>query len=228
LPQYQNVPVNVDRLYSGDVELAYTDVRSSLGHVDDEKGRIWAAVFHTDYANNTPFARVFGHYDFGAPLGPQHASIWLRTAAGLSPQPAREPFANFFFGGFGNNRVDHGDIKRFRDYSAFPGAQLNQIDGRNFVRSLVEWELPPVRFSRVGVPGFYLSFMRPTLFAGALVTNLDDAAIRRRAATTGGQVDLRFTILSTLDLTLSAGGGLRLQAGVPARREAMISLALLK
>jgi hypothetical protein len=228
LPQYQNVPVNVDRLYSGDVELAYTDVRSSLGHVDDEKGRIWAAVFHTDYANHTPFARVFGHYDFGAPVGPQHASVWLRTAAGLSPQPAREPFANFFFGGFGNNRVDHGDIKRFRDYSAFPGAQLNQIDGRNFVRSLVEWELPPVRFSRVGVPGFYLSFMRPTLFAGALVTNLDDAAIRRRAATTGGQLDLRFTILSTLDLTLSAGGGLRLQAGVPARREAMISLALLK
>src|SRR5205085_10293396 len=31
LPQFQNIAVNVDRLYSADAELAYTDVRASLG-----------------------------------------------------------------------------------------------------------------------------------------------------------------------------------------------------
>lgn len=228
LPQYQNVAVNVDRLYSGEAELSYSDVRSSLGHVDDEKGQRGSAVFQTDYVNSSVFTRLFGHYDFGVPLGTGHSSVWLRTAGGVSPHRASEPFANFYFGGFGNNRVDHREIKRYREHYAFPGARLNEIAGRNFVRSLVEWQLPPIRFSRAGTPGFYLSFLRPALFAGGLVTNLDRAAVRRTAATAGVQIDLRLTMLSSLDMTLSVGGGMRFQRGVPARREAMVSLALLK
>ncbi|HMC78479.1 MAG TPA: hypothetical protein VKH34_15125 [Vicinamibacterales bacterium] len=228
LPQYQNVPVAVDRLYSGEAEFSYTDVRSSLGHVDDEKGRVWSATMHADYVNGSLFTRGFGHYDAGRALPGGHSSLWLRNAAGLSPQRVGDPFANFYFGGFGNNYVDRGEIKRFREYYAFPGARLNEIAGRNFVRSLVEWELAPVRFSRAGTPGFYLSFLRPALFAGGLATNLDRRAIRTTAATVGGQVDLRFTMLSVLDLTLSVGAGIRFQHDVPARREAMVSLALLK
>jgi hypothetical protein len=228
LPQYQNVAVKVDRLYSADAELSYTDIRSSLGHVDDEKGRLWSAVFHADYVNRTPFAKAFGHYDFGVPVRAGRSSVWVRTSAGFSPQPVHEPFANFFFGGFGNNWIDHGEIKRFRDYSAFPGAELNEIGGRNFVRSLVEWQLTPLRFKRVGTPGFYVSFLRPTLFAAGLATNLDDGSIRRTAGSFGGQIDVRMTMLSALDLTFSIGGGLRVQDATGPRREAMISLALLK
>jgi hypothetical protein len=52
--------------------------------------------------------------------------------------------------------------------------------------------------------------------------------MRRTATTTGGQVDLRFTMLSALDMTLSMGAGVRVQHGAAARREAMVSLALLK
>jgi DNA-binding beta-propeller fold protein YncE len=228
LPQYQNIAVKVNRLYSLDANLSYSDVRSSLGHVDDEKGQVWSAVAHADYVNKTLFTRVYGNYDFGLALPMGHSSVWLRTAAGFSPQAASEPFANFYFGGFGNNYVDHGDIKRYRDYYAFPGAALNEIGGRNFVRSLLEWELPPLRFSRAGTPGFYLSFLRPAVFVGGLVTNLDDPGIRTKATTVGAQLDLRFTMLSALDMTLSVGGGVRMERGVPSRREAMVSLALLK
>jgi hypothetical protein len=147
---------------------------------------------------------------------------------GIGSGAPDDPYANFFFGGFGNNWIDHGEIKRYREQYAFPGAALNEIGGRNFVRSLVELQLPPVRFSRVGTPGFYLSFIRPAVFAGGLATNLDDGALRKTAATLGAQIDLRATMLSSLDLTLSLGAGLRLQRHLPARREAMISLALLK
>ena len=63
----------------------------------------------------------------------------------------------------------------------FDVAGIPQVPAKDFVRSLVEWDLPPVRFSRAGSPGFYLSFVRPALFAGGLATNLDDAAFRRTA-----------------------------------------------
>jgi hypothetical protein len=228
LPQYQNVVVDVDRLYSADAALSYSDVRSSLGRVDDEKGRAWSALLHADYVNGTLFTQMSGRYDLGFALPARHSSVWVRSAAGISPQPAAEPFANFYFGGFGNNWVDRGEIKRFRERDAFPGAALNEIAGRNFVKSLLEWELPPLRFRRAGTPGFYLSFLRPALFAGGLITNLDRPGIRQKAATAGGQIDLRLTMLSALDLTVSIGGGVRMQPGVAPRREAMVSLALLK
>ena len=228
LPQYQNVAVKVDRLYSAEAELSYSDVRSSLGHVDDEKGQLWSAVFQADHVNGSVFTRLFANYDKGWALPQGHSSVWIRSAAGLSPQRAGEPFTNFYFGGFGNNRVDRGEIKRFRDYVAFPGAPLNDIAGRNFVRPLVEWELPPVRFSGAGTPGFHLSFIRPSVFVGGLLTNLDRAGIRRSAVTAGGQIDFRFTILSALDTTLSIGTGVRAQDGRRTRGEGMISIALLK
>jgi len=229
LPQYQNVPVTVDKLFSLTADLTYTNTRSSLGAVDAEKGQRASLSARGDYVNSSIFTRVHGTYDFGLPVpGIGHSSLWLRSAAGFSPQDAAEPFANFYFGGFGNNYVDRDEEKRYRRYYSFPGAELNAIGGRNFARTLLEWNLPPVRFSRAGTPGFYLSWMRPAVFVGGLVTNLDDESLQRKAVTTGAQVDFRFTILSTLDLTLSAGAGVTMERGRPAAREAMLSLRLLR
>ena len=228
LPQYQNVPVKVDRLMSLNAELEYSFLRSSLGHVDDEKGRKASLSYESDYVNSSYFTRIHGTLDLGAALPMPHSSLWLRSAAGFSPQDPDEPFANFFFGGFGNNYVDHQDEQRYRHYYSFPGAELNEIGGRNFVRSLVEWNLPPFRFSRAGKPGAYLSWMRPALFVGGLVTNFDRVGARREAATAGGQIDFRFTVLSRLDLTLSGGYGVTFERGEPQRHEAMVSLRVLR
>ena len=111
---------------------------------------------------------------------------------------------------------------------SFPGAQINEIGGRNFLRSMLEWTLPPWRFSRVGTPGAYISWLRPAMFVSALATNLDDAAVRRRAISAGGQVDLRFSVLSALDMTFSAGAAIRLANGVPKAGEFMASLKVLR
>ena len=188
--------------------------------MDEEKGQKASLSLHIDRANGEFFARVHGTYDVGAALPLGHSSVWLRSSAGFSPQDPDEPFANFFFGGFGNNYVDRGDEKRYREYYSFPGTELNAIGGRNFVKSLAEWNLPPLRFSRAGTPGAYLSWMRPAIFVGGIVTNLDDEPSRRRALTAGGQLDFRFTILSALDMTLSAGAAIAVSPGERTRREA--------
>jgi hypothetical protein len=44
----------------------------------------------------------------------------------------------------------------------------------------------------------------------------------------GGQVDLRFSVLSALDMTFSAGAAIRLANGVPKAGEFMASLRVLR
>jgi hypothetical protein len=228
LPEYQNVPVDVDHLYDFEAKLIYTDVRRSLGYVDDEVGNRWSVIVNGQVVDGSPIPKFYGTYDRGIGLALGHSSVWLRSAAGYSPRDREQPFANFFFGGFGNNYVDHADEKRYREYYAFPGAELNEIGGRNFVKSTLEWNLPPWRFRRAGTPGFYATWLRPAVFAGGLVTNMDNADFRHTLANLGGQVDVRLSMLSALDLTLSAGGAVAVEDGHAPRREAMISLKILR
>ena len=228
LPEFQNIAVNVDRLAEIDARLAYTNVRRSLGAVDDETGTLWTAIAQASHVDNALFTRFRGSFDrgFALPLG--HSSIWFRQAAGFSPHDRHQPFASFFFGGFGNNYVDHLNEKRYRETYSLPGVELNEIGGRNFVKSTVEVNLPPLRFQNFGTPGFYVPWMRPAVFAGGLVTNLDDRAARRRVLSAGAQIDVSMFALSALDLVFSVGAGIAVENGRPPRRELMLSLKVLR
>jgi hypothetical protein len=228
LPQYQNVAVDIDRLFAFDATLKGQDVRSSLGRVDDEKGIRWSMTLDGNRAAGQWFGRTHGTVDLGVPLPFAHSSVWLRSAAGISPGSREDPFANFFFGGFGNNWVDRGEAKRYRAYYAFPGVDLNEIGGRNFLKSTLEWNLPPLRFRRVGSPGFYLTWMRPAVFVGTLVTNADHETFRRTATNAGGQLDFQLTTLSNLDMMLSVGAAVAFEDGFAPRRELMVSFKVLR
>ncbi len=227
LPGYQNVAVDVDRMYSAEVTLAFADVRASQGAVDEETGTRWSATMQGQAVDGGAFPRLWGTYDRGGALPIGHSSLWLRNSAGFSPSDPAQPFANFYFGGFRNNYVDRLDEKRYREFEAFPGVPIDDIGGRNFAKSTLEWNLPPWRFRRAGTPGFYASWLRPALFLSGVATNLDAASSRRSVANIGGQVDLRFTILSVLKLTLSAGAAVAVEQDHPPRRGAMVSLKVL-
>ena len=228
LPEYQNVPVDVTRLYSLDASLNYAHVRNSLGSVDDETGTKWSLAFLGQVVDSEAVPKLYGTFDRGLAVPFEHSSVWLRSAAGYSPRSRDEPFANFFFGGFGNNYVDYRNEKRYREYYSFPGAELNAIGGRNFGRTTIEWNLPPWRFSHAGTPGFYATWARPALFVSGLVTDMDAPSVRRAATSAGGQLDLRLSMLSALDLTLSVGGAVVVEPGQAPGKEAMISLKILR
>jgi hypothetical protein len=228
LPEYQNVAVDVDRLLTLRGALEGMNVRSSLGHVDDEKGRRWSASLSARRAAGSWHSRAHGTFDAGAALPIGHSSVWLRTAAGVSPGSRDDVFSNFFFGGFGNNWVDHQNEKRYREYYSFPGVELNEIGGRNFARAVLEWNLPPIRFRRAGTPGFYLTWARPALFVAGLATDVDHEPSRRTAATLGGQLDLHLTTLSALDMMVSVGGAVAFPEGGDPSRELMVSLKVLR
>jgi hypothetical protein len=185
-------------------------------------------VFRGDYVDGKAVPKLHGTLDLGRALPIGHSSLWLRSAGGYSTRSRDEPFANFYFGGFGNNWLDRGNEKRYREFHAFPGLELSEVGGRNFAKSTLEWNLPPVRFRNVGKPGAYLTWARPALFASVLVTDVDDGTFRRTIGNAGGQLDFRFTLLSALDMTLSAGYAVAFENGLRPRHEGMVSLKVLR
>ena len=124
--------------------------------------------------------------------------------------------------------------KQYRELLAFPGVDLDEIPGSNFGRAMLEWNLPPLRFREAGTSSFYVSWMRPALFASAMITNVDSEkglatdAARHVVENVGAQVDFRIFALSRLELTLSLGQAWAFEEGKGTRSETMVSFKILK
>jgi hypothetical protein len=227
LPAFQNVPATSSRLTTAQAGLYYRDTRRSRGAVDDEKGIIAQSVFYSNYVDSRIVPQLLGRFDFGFPLPLPHSSIWLRNVAGIAKGDANDQYANFFFGGFGNNYVDaNRPEKRYREFDAFPGFEINELHGRRFGRTMVELNLPPYVFESVGTPAFHLAWLRPAMFSSLLVTNRDEAQ-RGRFANAGAQVDLRFSVLHWYDVTLSVGYAAGYRGSERAGHEWMVSLKIM-
>ncbi len=192
-----------------------------------KKGVTWSLVGQANVVDDEVLPRVYGTFDYGFILPIDHSSLWLRASAGKSFEgDANEPFANFFFGGFGNNWVDYQNVSRYREFYAFPGLELNEVGGKEYAKATVEWTLPPLRFRHVGVPGLYLKWARMALFGSALLTNFDSASEERDLTSVGAQLDISIVLFSSLDSTFSIGYAQAFEDGKSAD-EFMISLNLL-
>ena len=152
LPDFQNVAATFDKLLTFRSNLVYRNVDNTLGAFEAGKGFAWRLHLQSNYVNKEIFPQIHTDFDYGILLPLDHSSIWLRASAGHSFGDRDNPFANFYFGGFGNNWVDYLSISRYRDYYSFPGVELNEIGGKNFARAQLEWTLPPLRFRRFGFP----------------------------------------------------------------------------
>ena len=227
LPEAQNIRATAPRLVTAEAGLYFTDTRKSRGAVDDEKGVLANAVVLGNHADNRTIPQLRGGLDVGIALPIGHASLWLRNAAGVAHGERSDPYANFYIGGFGNNYVDARTEKRYREYYAFPGFGLNEINGRSFTRHMLEANLPPRVFESLGTPAFHLAWLRPAVFASALWTDPGDPANRTRYANIGAQLDLRFSVLHWYEMTLTAGYAVGYRAGVRTGDEWMISLKIM-
>jgi hypothetical protein len=205
LPDYQNVTATYRTLAVGDLGLKYSFLDRSQGAVDDEKGTQWGVFARLNYAGSTALPRFWANYDRGHLLPLRNSSVWIRAAAGKSFGDQTNPFANFYFGAFGNNYVDHGSVSRYRDYYSFPGVALDQLPATSFGRLMGEWNLPAVKFRRAGTTWLYANWARFSLFSAGLATDFGSAAARNYYLDFGGQLDFRVVLFSYLSTTFSAG-----------------------
>ncbi len=227
LPASQNIGATLPRLATAETGLYFSELRRSIGAVDDEKGWKWEVVANASQAGGTTYPQLRGSLDFGIALPIHNSSIWLRNAAGAASGDRTSPYTNFYFGGFGNNYVDSRAVKRYREFDSFPGFDIDEIGGRSFTRHMIEWNLPPVGFESIGTPGFHLRWLRPAIFASALWTDPSDSALRSRYGNIGTQLDLSFNVLHYYDMTLSAGYAVGYRGGRRAGDEWMVSLKIM-
>ena len=123
---------------------------------------------------------------------------------GMIGGPRLDPLAAYYFGSFRNNYVDNRPEKRYREMESFPGFEIDEIAARKFARATGEVNLPPIRFAEVGTPAFYLSYIRPAVFAGAMATEAPEGG-GHHYYDLGAQFDLTFTVALRLPMVFSIG-----------------------
>ena len=203
LPSAQNI-VSPSEIQSADIGLKYTNTAKSLGGVDHEKGIEAKIVAAADRASGEFFPKLYGGLSLGTALPWSNSSAWIYSHAGISGGERLNPLAAYYIGAFRNNYVDDRSEKRYRELESFPGFDIDEIAARKFARVTGEINLPPIRFAEVGTPAFYLSYMRPALFAGHMITQAPDGS-GHHYSDIGAQLDLNFTVALRLPMVLSVG-----------------------
>lgn len=225
LPDYQNVTAGYDEMYQAEAVMNYSFVQKSLGAVDGEHGFEYSLSAASSLVNEELYPAITLKADGGMALPLHHSSVWLRNAAGYHFNDLDNSFSQFYFGGFGNNWIDRGEVKRYRSIRSFPGLEIDRVGGRRFAKSLLELNLPPLRFRRIGGPALYARWLRTALFGSALVS--DSPRVESSWHYTAGmQCDLRLITLSLLKTTLSFGAAAAWDEDFNRSEELMVSLKI--
>ena len=204
---------------------------------------LFMTVYSNTYVKTVTPTRLVGNLDVGMLLPLHLSSLWLRSSVGYALGERDNSFANFYFRGFSNNYVDYGeredplanrnseidakDYQRYRLFYAFPGVDINSINGTNYAKLMVDWTLSPLRFRRLGWQNVYCRWGRLALFASGLMANLDRASERREISNVGTQLDFNFVFFSSLNSYLSVGYAIAFEKDRSPQKEFMISLKLL-
>jgi hypothetical protein len=225
LPGAQNIP-SPRNLRSGEIGLKYTNTTKSLGGVDHEKGIEGRIAVGADQAEGKVFPRLYGSVSAGTALPFPNSSVWLYAHGGLVGGERESPVAAYYLGAFRNNYVDNRPEKRYRELESFPGFEIDEIAARKFGKLTGEVNLPPIRFAEVGTPSFYLSYIRPALFAGGMATEAPDGS-GHHYYDVGTQLDLNFTVALRLPMVFSVGAAHGWEDGRSRRTELLASLKIM-
>jgi len=225
LPNAQNV-VSPSEIQSADIGLKYTNTAKSLGGVDHEKGIEAKITAAGDHASGEFFPKLYGDLSLGAALPWHNSSAWIYGHAGLSGGSRFHPLAAYYLGAFRNNYVDDRPEKRYRELESFPGFDIDEIAARKFAKVTGEINLPPIRFAEVGTPALYLSYLRPAVFAGHMITQAPSGS-SHNYSDIGAQLDLNFTVALRLPMVLSVGTAAGWADGHYRRTEWLASLKIM-
>jgi hypothetical protein len=228
LPDFQNITSPIKQMVGLSATTEISKLRRTLGGVDDEKGYRWNLSANGYYANKGFFPSLVSEQQAGVLIpGIRNTSFWIRNATGLSFGKPESPLASFYFGGFRNNYIDWQPVSQYRKTMAFPGAEIDEIAARHFVKTMGELCLRPFRMRNIGTTWLYPTFIRPTIFGTHMAIVTDGYSTLKNLYNIGVQIDLELVLFSYLKTTWSAGYARKMEPSLAPNEQWMFSLKLL-
>ncbi len=133
----------------------------------------------------------------------------------------------FYLGGFRNNYVDWREPRQYRGSRAFPGAEIDAIQAHNYIRTMGELNLQPIRTKEFGATWIYPTYIYTSLFGTHLFTDPDQSEESRHIFNAGFQTDIEVVLLSYMKSTWSAGYARVFESGEDVGGQWMFSVKLL-
>ncbi|NOU47461.1 MAG: hypothetical protein HOO86_10410 [Bacteroidales bacterium] len=228
LPQFQNVASPIRSFQSLSVETGVTKLRRTLGGVEDEKGYTWELTAYSYIANGSVYPSIISEQHIGWLVpGIRNTSFWIRNSAGQSFGKRGSSFSTFYFGGFRNNYVDWQAPDQYRKILAFPGVDIDAIDAHNFIKTMGELNLKPIRLRNVGTTWLYPTYLKTSLFGTHILLDPDYTKSRRNMFNAGAQLDLELVLFSYMKTIWSAGYARKFEDSKLPTEQWMFSVKLL-
>jgi len=228
LPGYQNITSPIRSFQATTATYGLSKLRKTLGAVMDEKGYSWNINTSAYLAKGDFYPSLVSNQDIGFLIPKvKNGSFWIRNSIGQSLGNQQSSLSYFYFGGFRNNFVDWQPSEQYRNALAFPGAEIDEIQAYNYLKTMGELNLPPLHLRNVGTSWLYPTFIKSSLFGTHLMTNFDNKADLTHYYNIGAQVDLQLVLFSYLKTTWSAGYARKFENGKPNSNMLMLSVKLL-
>ena len=228
LPQFQNIASPITNFQSINAEIGASKLRKTLGGVEDEKGYSWNLTGYSYVASGRLYPSIISEQHFGVLIpGIRNTSFWIRNSVGQSFGDRESSFSKFYFGGFRNNYVDWQPADQYRKVLAFPGVGIDAIEGHNFVKTMGELNLKPIRLRNVGTTWLYPTYIKSSVFGTHLLVNPNYSKEMRNVFDAGVQIDLELVLFSYLKTTWSAGYARKFESSFAPSEQWMFSVKLL-
>ncbi|MCH8956590.1 PD40 domain-containing protein [candidate division KSB1 bacterium] len=180
-------------------------VRRAIGSVDSESGYDWTLTGMTLASRLEDPQVAYGlHFQwtrFTTWVWPHNVFV-LTLGGGLLVNRYDLAIGRFYFGGFGNRKLEDKPVKQYRELFRFSGIPIYSLSTDRFAKVMIEHAFPPVRAGRPRLWKHSLSHAYASWFAQALIL---DAKPENKWLSLGAQVNFVFNHWFNLESTLSFG-----------------------
>jgi hypothetical protein len=172
------------QLLSGEIGLAYSNTRKSQAAWTTRRASTGpSTACSTARRQDLPEGDASFDIGFALPLG--NSSIWLYNARRRRRHGARAACPTSTSAASTTTTWTTARWKRYREYDTFPGFEIDALGGRRFLRNMLEWNAPPLRFRGRGQAGLLPVLHPPAAFVGSLVIEDSIAGGTRRYQNAG-------------------------------------------
>lgn len=228
LPQHQHIESPIRDFQAATAGFNMSNLRRTLGGVEHEKGYRWNISALAYYAGGDLYPSLVSNQDLGFLVpGIRNTSFWIRNSIGQSFGDRESALSYFYLGGFRNNYVDYRDARQYRGNLAFPGARIDGITAHNYLRTMGELNLRPIRTRNVGTTWIYPTHIYTSLFGTHLATGLDRLDVDRHVFNAGFQTDIEVVMFSYMKTTWSVGYARMFESGERPQGQLLLSVKLL-